>query len=170
LDFPTFTLPDDTVLCSNQSITVDVGNGFEQYLWSTGATTSSVNIDSSGYGLGTHPIYVKVSNSNGCSTTKNFFITWDICVGLPVIETNIEIEIFPNPTHEFVTISVKGQTGNAQISLFSGSTQEIARYQIGTEENNHNRNIALYSLPAGIYFIRFSSSESVIVKKIIVIE
>ncbi len=78
--FPQLSLFSDTVVCAGQSLTLNAGSGFDSYLWSTGAVTSSVTIDSTGFGLGPNPVYVNVTYGNTCKTLGLTNITWDTCV------------------------------------------------------------------------------------------
>ena len=77
--FPQLSFVQDTIVCANQSVVLEAGAGFQSYLWSTGATTSSITIDSTGIGLGMSPVSVNVVHSNGCSAIATTRITWDTC-------------------------------------------------------------------------------------------
>lgn len=70
LKSPTFNLiPDTVILCENETVLVDAGNGFYSYLWSTGATTSSIEIKQ----LGNYSVTATSKYGNQlCSSTKNF--------------------------------------------------------------------------------------------------
>jgi|GEM_PF-2420912 len=77
--FPIIAMVSDTTVCASQSITLNAGSGFASYLWSTGATTASITVDSSGYGLGLTPISVNVMGTNACSVIATTIIKWDTC-------------------------------------------------------------------------------------------
>ena len=75
-------------LCEDAEVTLDSGVANMDYLWSTGETNRSIAVNISGN------YSVKVSNSTGCSSTKNIRV---VLVKTPVIreiiseETTIEI-------------------------------------------------------------------------------
>ncbi|HEX9150567.1 MAG TPA: choice-of-anchor L domain-containing protein [Flavobacterium sp.] len=56
-------------LCNGSSVNLVVNAGFSGYLWNTGATTNSITVSAPG------TYFVKVTNSNGCTATKNFDVT-----------------------------------------------------------------------------------------------
>ncbi len=67
--------PDDK-MCSDDSKILDAGMGIGYtYLWSNNSTTQTITVDTTGYGLGTHILWVKVSNSN-CSITDTIELTF----------------------------------------------------------------------------------------------
>jgi hypothetical protein len=78
---PIANLGKDTNVCAKNSIVLDPGAGNTGYLWSTGATTQTITVDSSGVGLGTKTISVKVT-LNGCIKYDTIKITFVVCVGI----------------------------------------------------------------------------------------
>jgi gliding motility-associated-like protein len=60
LALPIVNLTNDTTICAGQQKTIDAGAGFSAYLWSTGSTTQSININS----LGSY--WVRVTDNNNC--------------------------------------------------------------------------------------------------------
>ncbi|WP_320815120.1 T9SS type B sorting domain-containing protein [Flavobacterium sp.] len=68
---PVLNINDVMPICEGSSITISAGNGFDNYLWSTNETTSSITVSQPGnYSL-------TVSENHGtliCSTTKNFTV------------------------------------------------------------------------------------------------
>jgi hypothetical protein len=51
----------DTVICNNSSLVLDAGEGYETYMWSTGESKRSININKPG------TYKVLVSNASGCT-------------------------------------------------------------------------------------------------------
>jgi uncharacterized protein (TIGR02145 family) len=62
IDFIDIFLGDDIVACTSESIILDAGAGFSEYLWSTGETTQTIEVTESGN------YSVEVTNSNTAVT------------------------------------------------------------------------------------------------------
>lgn len=61
LDAPDLMLNDQYILCKNDSVELDAGDGFVSYMWSTGSNSQTTTVSSEG-------IYsVTVSDVNGCT-------------------------------------------------------------------------------------------------------
>ncbi|MFH2096087.1 MAG: PKD domain-containing protein, partial [Bacteroidota bacterium] len=56
-------------ICSGAATTLDAGNGYAAYLWSTGATTQTINVSAGG------AYAVTVSDASGCTGTDNVTVT-----------------------------------------------------------------------------------------------
>ncbi len=69
--FPQFELGNDTtlMLCSNDSVVLDPGPGFEEYLWQDGSTSQTYVADTTGL------YWVQAFNEQGCSWTDSINIT-----------------------------------------------------------------------------------------------
>lgn len=68
---PRIAISDIMPICEGTSITINAGNGFDNYNWSTGATTQSTLVSQAG----NYSVTV-TENHNGisCSSTKNFTV------------------------------------------------------------------------------------------------
>ncbi|GAB2779434.1 T9SS type B sorting domain-containing protein [Salinimicrobium soli] len=98
---PAPSAEDETAyLCSGSSIVLDAGIPNLNYTWSTGESTQQITITSAGN------YYVEITNSNNCSTTKNFEVS---AVQLPVIKDIRSLE-------RTVNIDLQAQ-GNFEYSL-----------------------------------------------------
>lgn len=75
---PVVDLGSDNSFCGNFTLLADAGNNFNNYLWNTGATSSSINITTPG------KFYVDVIDANGCKgvDTLNISQSTGTTVGL----------------------------------------------------------------------------------------
>lgn len=74
----------EKILCRGSSVVLDPGPGFNSYLWSTGATSQSINVTVGGR------YNIMVIDSNGCSTST-FYPVNAVSVDTPVISGPKEI-------------------------------------------------------------------------------
>lgn len=94
------TILTDKTICIDDRTTLDAGSGFDAYLWSTGATTSSIQ----GISVGTYWVSLKTGN---CFTIQTVNVK---ASSNPVI-SNISI------TNNTITVNVTGGTAPYQYSL-----------------------------------------------------
>lgn len=123
--------------------TIDAGAGFAAYLWNTGATTQSITVQQSG------SYWVKTTDTNGCKSgdTTNVIMAPN---GINTISNN-GISIYPNPAQKELNINVSsGSIAEIQIMDLTGKV-------VAKSKNESIMNIE--SLPAGMYFVRVSTSD-----------
>ncbi len=65
---PVVNLGNDTTFCGNQALTLDAGNSGSVYTWSTGATTQTISVNTSGN-------YTVQVNLTGCTDQDTIVIT-----------------------------------------------------------------------------------------------
>ena len=65
---PVVELGDDTAFCSGSFLTLDAGSGYDSYLWNTGATTQSLQVDSAG-------VYSVTVTLNSCTATDDIKVS-----------------------------------------------------------------------------------------------
>ena len=69
-------------LCEGSTISLTVDTGFSNYLWSTGATSNSIRVNSPG------EYSVTVTNGNGCQQTKKYSVTISGIATITGVKTN----------------------------------------------------------------------------------
>ncbi|WP_159019467.1 T9SS type B sorting domain-containing protein [Algibacter sp. L3A6] len=131
---PIIDIQDFIGICEDDNeITVDAGNGFNTYLWSTGETTQTINIPTSN--IGSYSITVtKDYATYTCSTTKNF----EVVLSNEAIIQNIEIEDWTD-TNNSITVNL--------------SHLSLGDYEFSLDDTNYQDDNVFTRLPIGEYTI-----------------
>lgn len=158
---PSITLGNDTTLCITQSITLDAGNGFSNYLWQDGSTTqtiiaSSTTADTLNYS-------VQVTDTNGCAATDALQIIFDICAGInSVTENNFIIQ--PNPSTGKATIFFSNsEKERITATIFSATGKKLLSIEMKTQSVELN----LVNYPRGVYFVEIKGERIFTTKKLL---
>jgi len=128
---PVISITDEVVLCENSSVSVNAGSGFTSYVWSTGASTSSIVITQAGN------YWVTVTKNHGgiiCSSTKNFMV---VLSNAPII-TSIETVDWTD-TENSITINL--------------SPNSIGDYEYSIDGVNYQTSTIFTGLPNGSYLV-----------------
>ncbi|HBV14833.1 T9SS type B sorting domain-containing protein [Chryseobacterium carnipullorum] len=104
---PFIELPEKIDFCQGKTITLDAGQGFTSYLWSTGATTRAITVSSPG----TYSVTVK--NIFGCENTRTVQVTYS------VLATIVAVNINSN-----TATVILSETGNYEYSLDNFTWQD----------------------------------------------
>jgi hypothetical protein len=129
LSDPSFTLGNDTTLCSDQSITLSGPQGMMSYLWSDFSNTQNTTI------FTTQPedtLYYTliVTDNNGCSWTDDIEIIFDNCNDVSEINSH-KIKLIPNPAHSLVKLFVKeNENPEYLLEIFNENKQLLFSNQI----------------------------------------
>ena len=150
LDLTINDIPSPQIISSSPQISVNVtgGNSPYTYLWNTGETTSSITPINNG------TFYVDVLDANNCSgsdtTTVNF-------VGLQN-NFNDQIQIYPNPSFENITISSNFKINSPTVINIFNLTGKLILSNNIEMKNGFSENINISSLSTGIYLIEIKNS------------
>lgn len=165
------TLPDvylgsDTIITTNDTIILDVGSGFVDYLWNDGSDDQIKMLHN--LSTGDHEISVRVKNVDNCSNSD----TIRIHVVLPDLLSNDfilhEIDIFPNPTLDFLVIKPKKHIeSDLIVTLLDNSGRVVNTGILERPDANNEVIIDLSGLNSGFYILCINSDELLIIKKII---
>lgn len=82
---PPVFLGRDTSFCINDSIMLQAGTGYQQYLWSTGAVTPSIIVKQAG------TYWVQVTAPNGCSEKDTLVVIQTYTLPQPVLGNDFSI-------------------------------------------------------------------------------
>ena len=158
----------DTTLCGNISITFDAGEGATSYLWSTGAETQTIVVDTAGYGLGIQNVSVIVTSENGCESTDEVAVEFKDCTGIGNIEAKVSVSVFPNPSRGLININLESinlETVDIKITNING--QIVFNEDNVIVNNTLKKQINLQGVADGIYTIFVNGDNYVVDKKIV---
>lgn len=148
--------PADTTICPVDSITLFAGSNENNYEWSTGETTNSIIVGTSGVGSPVKIIWVVAEDENGCISTDTITVVfdWAACTAIDEIIKE-HFQIYPNPVNDGkLFITAKKHISNLEISLYDekGSVRKKTPY-----ENQDFIDVSM--LPPGMYFVNLKSDE-----------
>jgi len=140
------------------SIILDAGT-FNSYTWSTGATTATITVDTTG------TYSVTVTNAAGCTTEQTVTVTKAITPGIAGIDA-ATFNLYPNPASGMVFIQANGTFGEIELELadFTGKRHIQEQY---TLQSGSAIQLDVSTLSAGIYFVRLSHEGQQITKKLV---
>lgn len=148
---PVVNLGADTTLCAGFSVLLNAGNPGSSYQWSTGATTQTLTIDTTGRGLGTFDIRVTVTNTFTCFARDTVRITFTPCAGIDSPVSNDLFACYPNPFGQHAVLQLKsGGTVwcmDAQGRTVFTATLPAGNHSIGEE------------WASGLYLLRVMSAD-----------
>jgi hypothetical protein len=148
--------------CPGDTITLFALNFASSYLWSTGDTTASINVTTSG-------VYsVTTTDALTCESTAQDTVVFDasLCTGIAENEVSA-LQIYPNPASgEFTVYQPGGFSVNSivEISDVTGKIIMTQQIQSGATEQH----VSLDGIAAGIYMVLLHSNGESIAYKLII--
>ena len=154
---PVISLGNDTALESGNSIVLDAGSGFASYSWNTTATTQFITTAISG------DYFVMVTDANGCSVSDTISIS--IISRNGSISNSMQLEIYPNPFVDQITIQFDNTNSDKVVKLFAANGKLISEKQQANSEMQMTMNVG--ELASGVYFLSIENENSRVLKKLI---
>lgn len=99
------------------------------------------------------------TDANGCETT---FEILNIVLGTSELNSS-SVRIFPNPATDELTVDM-GSTSLAEMDILNSIGEKVGSYSLSSGRNK----ISCSELSGGIYFIRISSAENLLMQKLII--
>jgi hypothetical protein len=159
----------DTIIAASSSIVIDAGAGYSSYLWSTGETTQTIVVDSSGVGIGTTSIWVKVTNINNCFASDTINITFIDDTGIEDLQDNASFSIVANPSNGNFQIYMNSfPAGKIQICIYGLNGQLLVGKEQFISASNQIFYIDAEFLPSGMYLLKITGDKNSFVRKLII--
>lgn len=146
LNLPQVNLGNDTIISTGSTIVLNAGPGFTSYAWSTGATTQSITVGTSG------TYTVLVMDANGCTNTDEI----EIQVGTSVndISYNSTVIAYPNPVRNQLEVELySGRPAELLITICDVQGRVLYQKQENAVVGLNKFDIELTDLSNGIYFL-----------------
>ena len=82
-------------------------------------------------------------------------------------DNNMEITVYPNPADEMINLRVlNDKSANATVRLLSVDGKEVLNQSFRTSNGMEIMNLNVSNIPAGMYFVKVSTSDSIVVEKV----
>jgi hypothetical protein len=168
-ELPDVDLGADISVCANESVVLDAGNPGATYLWSTGETSQTITVDTTGYGLGTAEFSVEVTSAEMCVSSDEILIYFDDCTGVMEINESWSVDLSPNPSNGIFNIEIKALS-EKPVDMIIMNTVGAIVYREESVYINQNmiKSLNLQSYPEGIYLFNVKGDGINIVKKLVI--
>lgn len=163
---PVIDLGIDSVLCADESYTLDAGAGYASYNWATGDIANTVTLDTALLGLGSFSVWVVVTDANGCEGTDTVVVTFEICSEINT-PADWNVNLYPNPNNGTFELNLEGIAGLTTVSITNLSGQVIEMKQIDANSVS-SLDMDLRSYGQGVYFVNITNGQGSHVLKMIV--
>lgn len=168
-ELPTVDLGADMTVCANETVLLDAGNPGATYLWSTGETTQTITVDTTGVGIGTATFWVEVTDENTCSNTDEITIQFDDCTGISQISENWNLYVFPNPSDGVFSIRINSLSNQpVNLSLMNALGKVVYSNEKIYIGSSRTLDIQLKNQPDGVYYLNLKGDGVNMIKKVII--
>lgn len=143
---PAVNLGTDMTIQQGQQTVIDATGPGLTYLWSTGATTATITVNTMGN------FTVTVTNSFGCTATDEMLVT--LISSTDEFDNTYKVTIMPNPTKGVINIKCDG-AATTLVQVFDNLGKLM------TEDNSIApdgavRTLNITNCPSGIYHVKLS--------------
>ena len=156
----------DTLYCVYNSTAFLLPNVLGGTFSGPGINLASFNPAIAGEGI--HTITYTYTDATGCTYSGSQNVRVDLCLGISENNWLNTISVFPNPSNGSFNIQVystKDRSMNMLITNNIGQSVSQETFVVGAGESTIDIDT---KLPAGIYFVRLTEGENILVKKIVV--
>ncbi len=165
---PDINLGNDTIIGMNMSITLDPGAGYTSYNWSTGESTPTIVVDSTGTGIGTTPIWVEVTDEFGCVSTDTIQIEFMDNTGMENFYNSAEISVIPNPSDGMFDIQFNAFPEGEVIVEIYNLNGALVLNEKHYSQSGSSITIRANELPTGFYTLKVTNSRKTFTHKLVI--
>ncbi|MFK7833399.1 MAG: T9SS type A sorting domain-containing protein [Winogradskyella sp.] len=161
---------EDVIICLDD-VTTLTATGGDEYVWSTGETTQSIQVSPSETTDYTVTVFNPLDFDEATVTVE----IENNCEGQTVINPigiprDFDFDIYPNPASDILNIKYSGVFEVSDVHIYEVTGKLIKRVQVSNENVSLSatQQIDISSLQSGVYFIKLIGEEKDIIEKLIV--
>jgi hypothetical protein len=154
--------PADTMACIYEKVILDAGNPGSDYYWSNGATTRTVEVQSTGIGFDEQHYRVRVLNEYGCTDSADARVSFSFsaCTGIENVLPEGMLRVYPNPGNGNLHLEVNCRDRYLELSITTiAGTAVLTDLIRCSGEGILTRDYNLSLFPKGLYFVKLRSEE-----------
>jgi hypothetical protein len=164
---PLVNLGNDTAMLPGQTVILNAGAGFNSYLWSTGATTQTINASSATVAVINY--WVQVTDNNGCKGSDTIQINFTNNIVVSDLKLKREMRFTPNPTDGLIIIHLSGvPCGDIEMEIFSQDGKKVHQEKYNFDSNLQTIQLDLRHLQEGIYLLRVAGNQVAMTRKLVI--
>ena len=162
---PFVNIGHDTMPYYNSQLILNAGNGFKNYLWSTGDTLPTISLDSNNvFGIA-DTIWVKITDMNNCQASDSIIVEFINNPGFGDLSKQQHFSIFPNPNSG--VFKLNSAQSIAELSILNSRGQIIRKvYDLKAGISN----IDISDLSKGLYYLKINSELQNAYRKLIILK
>ncbi|WP_405571287.1 Ig-like domain-containing protein [Winogradskyella sp. Asnod2-B02-A] len=156
-------------ICLNE-VTTLTATGGDEYVWSTGETTSSIEVSPSQTTEYTVTVFNALDFGEASVQVEVDLNCTDQVSNPTGIPKDFDFNVYPNPATDIVNVKFSGVLVVSDVHIYDVTGKLIQRTQISNENISTSATIQvdISLLQSGVYFVKFIGEETDIIKKIIV--
>ncbi len=163
---PNVDLGQDTTICNHMVYSLDAQSEGSTYLWSTGETTQTIEVDESlADDNGDVNISVEVTNPTGCFAAEDINIHFKDCTGVDELAEQ-DIQLMPNPNNGLFKLELEQINKIQQLTIHNSLGEIVASYDISEIQQQMDFNLS--HLADGVYFLSIHSQSNTVNKRFII--
>jgi hypothetical protein len=164
---PVVNLGNDTAILPHQVIMLNAGPGFNSYLWSTGASSASITVDSSGVGIGVKTVWVQVTDNYSCKGRDTILINFTPHPSVIKHQGDAAVAIYPNPSEGRFMLKLFGVHGNATLRILN-VTGKLVYTETLTLQGELSKELHIGHLATGIYHLQIHTNNGTLTEKVVI--
>jgi hypothetical protein len=167
---PAVDLGDDITVCANHTAVIDGTTvGAVSYLWTPGGyTTPIIEVDTTGFGVGSFTFTLTVTNANDCIGEDDIIVVFDPCVNIDDLGNTFRLDVYPNPASTILNINITGAATSVRYTLLNYQGSAVYSNEIGKLSGFAAKQLNITNFAAGIYYLRVETDQNVTIRKVVI--